>query len=229
MKILVLVGLLAACGGGGDDAADVPDAAAPDATITETTPIYVNRGGGTYTAGANDARANTSTILDVEAVLGPYVVDDTRWEAQLTCLRAMFAPFNVAIVDDDPGDVPHLEVVMVPAADWSQVIDQATVSGLSPFTCAPIANAIVFMNPEYYDDNDYDICWTTAQVAANSTGLDHAFSCPDVMTYLDSCGDTKTFTDEDVACGEYEARTCCTGEATQNSFAHLTDVFGAAL
>jgi hypothetical protein len=232
MRIL-LASVLALSACGSDDAAipdaAIPDAAVPDATALTAMPIFVNRAGGTYQGGpTNDSRTNTTTIVSAAATLGPYTVTDERWADQLSRLRTMFAPFNVEIVDVDPGDVPHHEVVMVPASDWSQVINQSGVGGLSPFTCAPIANAITFVNPESFGTDDFNIAWTAAQGVGNAAGLDHAFSCPDVMTFLDSCGESKSFTDADVACGEFEARSCCSGAATQNSYQTLVSVFGAA-
>jgi len=223
-----LVGLavvvLGACGGDDGGTPLGPDAE----PVSTATPIFINRGGGEYTTGSENSRANTSSILPANAELGAYTITEPRWEALLDCLRGMYAPFDVEIVDENPGTVPHLEVVMVPEADWTSVIDQAGVGGVSPFTCAPIANAVVFMNPDLFGAEDFDICWITAQVAANAAGLDYVFSCPDVMTALDTCGDDKSFTDEDVACGETEARDCCNGQATQNSYRRLTNVYGAA-
>lgn len=221
---LLLPLILAACGG--DDGGGGPDASLPDAQTSGGAVIFVNTAGGTYTQGPTNSRTNVSSIVAEDHDYGAWGTP-AQHTALLAGLADFFAPFHVTITDEDPGDVPHLEAVMVAEADWPSVIAQDTVGGLSPFTCAPIDDAIVFVNPDMFA-TDFDIAWTTAQMIGNAAGLDHSFYCQDVMTFLASCGDDKSFVDMDVACGEFEARNCCTGSATQNSYQTLIDVFGAA-
>ena len=61
---------------------------------------------------------------------------------------------------------------------------------------------------------------------AHAYGLDHGYSCNDVMTDLPRCR-ARTFTDQDVRCGETKRRNCEGGEPTQNSYRRLLQVLGA--
>ena len=225
-QLVPMLLLFAACGG--DDTTAAPDASTPDADVSAGAPIFLNRAGGMYTMGSlEDSRTNTSTIITADHEFAAWDATDQEWDALVACVAGMYAPFHVEITDVDPGTTPHIEAMLTAAADWPTVINQAGVGGLSPFSCGLIPNAIVWVNPEL-SGTPFDQCWTTAQMIGNAAGLDHSFHCPDVMTYLSTCGDNKSFVDMDVSCGEDAARNGCTGQATQNSSQQLVDVFGAA-
>lgn len=49
----------------------------------------------------------------------------------------------------------------------------------------------------------------------------------DLMTFLNDCGE-KSFVDLDVACGEFEPRSCSCGSETQNSHQQLAALAGRA-
>ena len=64
--------------------------------------------------------------------------------------------------------------------------------------------------------------------APHAWGLEHEFKCEDPMTYLYGCGE-KSFQDGDYPCGEYEARACECGGASQNAYQYILDLFGPAV
>jgi len=201
-------------------------------TCPNATTVFLNRAGGTYTPGLNSAIANTSSIISTEVTLAPTIAD-ADWTEVLSCVADKFAAFNIVLTDQDPGTEPHTEVAI---ADVPQDIGfNNGVVSVSPFECATgggpkkLDNTIVFVMWEAAGSNG-DRCWTVAQTLASSFGLDHAFSCPDLMTFLVNCGDPadKVFTDQAVECGEFEARACACGGTTQNSFQYLQATLGDA-
>jgi hypothetical protein len=60
---------------------------------------------------------------------------------------------------------------------------------------------------------------------AHTYGLDHEHTCKDPMGYLGGCG-ARWFQDQELRCGEHEARDCADGKPTQNSVARLRAVLG---
>jgi uncharacterized protein (TIGR03382 family) len=190
--------------------------------------IYLNRDGGAFTPGRNDARTNRSSIVQRASVVPPWDIADGDWQGVVTCLQEQFARWNVVVTDVDPGNVPHLESVM--AGDPADVGQPSGVGGVSPFAldCSVIDNSIVYTFAELYGRSYRTVCDVAAQEIAHSFGLDHERLCSDPMTYMPSCG-RKSFQDEAVPCGENTDRACACGEATQNSVAILTRVLGARL
>ncbi len=228
MRVMLGVVLLAgACGG--DDGANVPDAA-PEldsrvCTSEPTATIFLNPDGGSYVPGPEDSATNTTSILPAPATFSATGLDATAWDTLVACVADKFAPFAVTVTDVDPGNAPHLEVLYVPAAEWTMTTLSNDVSAVSPFNCESFPAPILIYNLAY--DDPTMMCEVSAQVLANSQGLDHAFHCPDLQSFLANCGD-KSFVDEDVPCGEFEARACQCGGDTQNSYQHLGGVFGFA-
>lgn len=197
----------------------------PDATSCQPNHIlYFNRSGGTYTMGAAENSANNvSTLLQQTEAIAPYVVDDTLWNAVLSCVRGHLAPYDVDVVDTDPGTAEHVEVVFVGNPDEVQPLP-GTV-GVSPFSCEHITRAIVLFNANAFGTDTDLICEQALTTLGPAYGLEHAFHCPDLMSQLTGCG-AKSFTDTDAQCGDFAPATCTCGGATQNSHQTLLSVLG---
>jgi len=212
--------------GCGDNKTLPPEIDAPPACSTPVT-LFLDRDGGTYTPGPDNASANTSSILDMERTLVAPTIADFDWDFVVGCVAQKFAPFNVVVTDQDPGDTVHNEMVVI--STGADIGFGSNVASLSPFNCNRIDGAILYL---MWDTNNIngDRCWSAAQSFASSLGLDHEFSCPDLMSFVTGCGATadKVFTDADMPCGEFEARACTCGGTTQNSFQYLEDKVGAA-
>jgi hypothetical protein len=172
----------------------------------------------------DDARRNRSMIVTGTIHLDPYPYGDESWDAIVDEVQRMFEPFGITVTEDDPGDVPHDEA-LVCGSDRDAGF--APAAGIAPWGCRPIANAITFTFPEAIGDFPKYTAETVVQEAAHAWALDHSFECEDPMTYLEGCGH-KSFQDLDTPCGEYEARECACGNATQNTYARLMDLFGPA-
>lgn len=224
---------VAACGDDGakaPDAAPMVDAASADACVpgAGSRVVFLSKAGGTYSAGPDDSTRNVTSILNATTILSPPTVDGAEWTAFVSCVTSKFAPFGVTVTDVDPGTAQHMEVVVID--DGTKIGHTNMVFGLAPFTCAGnegkvYDNGIAFV---MWNVGATERCMLGAQMTGNLFGLDHSFSCPDLMTYLSSCGpsDNKTFTNMDVSCGEFSARNCNCGKATQNSYRTLAAIAG---
>lgn len=198
---------------------------APSAAGGAPTIFYLNKVGGTFRPGNNDARTNYSSIVDSVSVVPAWNPSAAGWQLIVDCHEELFDRWNVTITDVDPGNVPHYELVI--AGSPQDVGMGQGVGGVSPYTydCSVIPNSIVFTFAEVYGNDYRSICETSAQEIAHSLGLDHEFLCEDPMTYLYNCGD-KSFQDIDAQCGEYSARECACGDQTQNSVTWLDERLG---
>lgn len=187
--------------------------------------IFVNRHGGTYTSGDDDSSTNTSSIPGGTATVPAYSEGDAAWSTFFACVKKEFSPFNVDVVDVDPGNAPHIEAVI--GGQPGDVGMGSGVGGVSPMTndCALIERSIVFIFSDVFGDPTVE-CEVAAQEIGHSIGMDHEYLCEDPMTYLSGCGH-KTFQNKDVSCGEDAPRACmCT--QTQNSVQFMLDRLGPA-
>ena len=192
--------------------------------------LYMNRcrDGCTIHSGLDDARTSTSSIPEETVTLGEFRHGQATWNATVDCVREVFAPYDIAVVTQDPGSTAHHQAVVAGTADElglpSPPQGQIGGVGLLASDCRPLDNVISFTFANTLRDNVIDLCWTVVHEAGHAFGLDHVFDCTDPMTYIPGCG-TKYFRDEPLTCGEFEERACQCG-ARQNSHAHLTGVFG---
>ncbi|HSD88437.1 MAG TPA: hypothetical protein VLB44_13010 [Kofleriaceae bacterium] len=198
-------------------------------TRVESRVIYLNPGGVVLKPGDNDARTGTSSIVTAPTSISPWNVDDATWADTVACMREIYAPFDVTITDEDPGDVPHIEAVFGGAPGDVGLPDN--VAGVSPFTtdCAVIDNSIVFAFTDVLPDDARSVCEVMAQEVAHSFGLDHELLPSDPMTYLSYAGE-RTFQDEMASCGEYGGRMCgidgSVCRTRQNSYRLLLETLG---
>jgi hypothetical protein len=169
--------------------------------------IYLNHDGAILTPGDNDATQQVSSIVAEPTAINGWDIDDQTWADTVACIANIYAPFDVTITDQDPGDVPHIEALV--GGDPRDVGLPDNVAGVSPFTsdCSIIENSIVFTFTDVLSDDAQTVCEVMAQEIAHSFGLDHEMLPSDPMTYLAYDGD-RTFKDEMASCGEYSDRTC---------------------
>ena len=193
--------------------------------------VYLNKNGVTLAPGNNDARTNRSTIVTQTTAIPAWNVSATNWQATVTCMRELFAPFDVQITDTDPGNVPHMEAVF--GGTPGQVGMDANVAGVSPFTldCVVIENSVVFTFTGAFQFTPRQACEIMAQEVAHSYGLDHELLASDPMTYLQYNGN-RSFKDMAASCGESTARPCGINGSVcrqnQNSVALLKERLGVA-
>jgi hypothetical protein len=191
--------------------------------------IYLSREPVELRPGEDDAAAGVSSVLanasNKPARTRAWAGGDARWKSLVKCVQELFAPFDVVVTDQRPN---HKDFVLV--AVGGKPIDIGVtndrVSGLAPFNGNVIPRAVVFAFSAASQHDVTTTCDTIGMEVAHAYGLDHAYLCKDVMTYLKPCG-KKRFVDADVPCGENKKRTCEGGKPTQNSYRQLLEILGA--
>lgn len=191
--------------------------------------IYLNKNGVTLSPGNNDARTNRSTIAQQQTTIPAWNTSAATWTATVACMRELFSPFDVQVVDTDPGNVPHIEAVFGGTPGLLGMDNN--VAGVSPFTtdCSIIENSIVFTFTGILPQDARLACEIMAQEVAHSYGLDHELLASDPMTYLNYNGN-RSFKNEAASCGEDTTRPCGINGSVcrpnQNSVALLTERLG---
>jgi MYXO-CTERM domain-containing protein len=187
--------------------------------------LFVNRSGGTYIPGNDeDSAENRSTIAGDVSRIPPFHGNDEAWAQVIACVRDMYAPFAIDVVDvEPPMGTTYIESVV--GGTWSDLKGMDPAGGVSPFRCETIEKGINYTFSADYGDDWQSICETIAQESGHTFGLEHAMLCSDPMTYLPACG-LRHFQDQDVSCGEFENRACSCSSTTQNSVQHLLGVLG---
>ncbi len=146
------------------------------------------------------------------------------WTMITRCVAKLFAPFDVHVTDIEPAaGTPY--VMAVVGGRPKDVGHPYRVGGLAPFNGDVVPGAVVFAFADELRNSTRATCEVIGMEVAHAFGLDHAYACPDVMTYLQGCG-RKEFRDIDARCGEAQPRVCHGGAATQNSYRHLLGVLG---
>ncbi len=212
-RVAVLASMVAVASGGAVARADMT--------------IYLERHGATVTAGRDDAARGTSSLVWSRGLRGVRVPafngGERTWAQVVQCVRDGFAPFAVEIVDQRPADGDYVMIVVGGRPGMLGYGDG--VSGVAPWDGNVIPRAIGFVFSDHLEDRAQSVCNGVMHEAGHTMGLDHSYYCPDVMSYLYGCGE-KSFTHVDVACGEYEERTCAQGGSAQNSYELLADNVG---
>jgi hypothetical protein len=192
--------------------------------------VYLNKGPVTITPGDNNAATNRSSLASNPVNLGGWSPAGALWNDTVTCIESLFAPYEIAFTQSDPGNVPHIEAVFGGKPALFGLSNN--VGGVSPFTadCSIIESSMVFTFVEIIPANAQTICEIAAQEIAHSFGLDHEVLAPDPMSYFPFEGN-RAFQDKVSACGEYEIRPCGLGGTVcrrgQNSVAILNERLGA--
>lgn len=182
----------------------------------------------TVTAGVDDAAAGSSSVIahqgDAPRTLPGWKGSAKAWRDLVGCVQGQFAPFAVEVTDQPPTSREHV-LVVVGGRPKDIGVKDAQIAGLAPFNGDVIPRAVVFAFAATQSHQPRGVCETIAMEVAHAYGLDHAYLCSDVMSYLKPCG-KRRFVDKDAPCGEKKARACAGGAATQNSFRRLLAVLG---
>ncbi len=198
--------------------------------LAQSRVIYLNRTGVTLSPGNNDSRTNKSTIAQQQTAIPAWNTDAATWTATVACVRELFSPFGVTVVETNPGNVPHIEAVFGGSPGLLGLPNG--VAGVSPFTedCSIIENSIVFTFTNVIPNDARLACEIQAQEIAHSFGLDHELLASDPMTYLDYNAN-RSFKNQTASCGEDVTRPCGINGSVcrqnQNSVTLLTERLGA--
>lgn len=215
--------VLAACGGGSSSLTDASGAEVPGVDACTPHTIFLNRGGGVYTKGAaDDARTNTSSVIDMNRTIAPVTGQDADWTTIKDCVTAKLTPFGIAVTDVDPGQALHTEVVLL--NNGTQIGAPGLTSGAAATPCAggfatASRQAIAFAAMLGSAANR---CWDISMAIGYTLGLDNVQECADVMSLASACSITgKLFTATDQTCGQTAPGACRCGGTTQNAAARI--------
>lgn len=201
-------------------------------TVAQSKVVYLNRGGITLTPGDNDSRTNKSTLAKQPTQIPAWNTSDATWQATVSCVKELFAPFDITIVTVDPGpSVQHIEAVF--GGGPALLGMDNTVTGVAPFKsdCSILENAIVFAFTSNMPQDARMACEVQAQEIAHAYGLDHERLPHDPMTYMRYDGN-RSFQNQLAECGEDKARMCGVANAAscrgkQNSVQLLFERLGS--
>lgn len=206
----------------------LPDGGPPPPEVDAgPTVLYLNRDDATYTTGAfDDAVTNVASTITRGGPIAGWAYGNASWKVLRDCIRKAYAPYNLKIVEKDPGTTPHLEFHV---GGRAQDVGLEGYGGIATYAYGQVVpSGVGFLFSSSYLPEKVDLmCETAVHEIGHLLGLDHAYDCRDFMTYLPACP-AYAFVDEDVACGEWDARRCFSGQRKQNSVAILTANLGVA-
>jgi len=143
-SVLVVV---AACGDDGGSAADAPhpdpaiDAAIdapPPTALTHT--LFLATEGVAVTPGADDATANTTSLVPQAVTIGAYLVGasdrDTQIATLASDLAAVVAPYDITVTTTRPAAGPYTMVIATDDPSTG-VVGTGGVTFITPQTCTP--------------------------------------------------------------------------------------------
>ena len=214
----VLVGAMLVLGSGGVVLAEGIDET-PGATV------FLNRNGGVYRQGFDNALTNTSPIISGVRAVPPFAGNDEDWRDILNRVRARFAPFDISIVDVEPAS-PLRYIEAVVGGTPEMLGFSSDVLGVSPVYCQPAATSIVFVFSAAVPGDNARVAGTIVHEVGHAFSLDHEVLCKSPMGYVEGCGE-KVFQPRTSACGEFAERPCFCGAPDQNAFDILIDAFGS--
>ena len=188
--------------------------------------VYLNAGGSVITGGADNPARNTSWIAasaggDVR--FPAYSGSARSWQAITACVRDGYRDFAVDFTDQRPNGTGYSMIVIGGSPALLGLNNQ--VGGIAPSDSEVLRNAVGFVFSASSGNRVNDVCEAIVHEVGHTLGLDHAYRCEDPMSYLNGCG-PKRFADVAAPCGEYAARSCDNGAATQNSFRKLISLVG---
>jgi MYXO-CTERM domain-containing protein len=206
--------------------------------------IYLNQCTGNCIVTEGNSNSTTDTSDLGQGTLSAFSYGTTTWNSVVSCLADVFSPFNVQLVTTRPSSSSYLEIMI--AGSPQEIGLPTDVGGVATYICGEAyqENALVFDFANVWNGSVEDICATAAQEIAHTWTLDHSTDAADPMTYF-SYATRKYFQNSAQQCGSdcvngvspfnltcsgtnNQSHNCtCTGQATENTYQTILDLFGA--
>jgi hypothetical protein len=218
-------------GADGTTSNDGGDAASVCADAGSAYVVFLDRVGGTYTAGDTDSTTNTSDLINQMTSIPAWTIAEPTWQAMRACVAQKFAPFNVALTELDPGTGAHAEVVFTPAANVPVLQGNPSIADIAcqNRVTAKVNNPVAFVNITSLTDPNA-VCAAVVLALGAALGLDTTTACPDAMTLHDAQCLTAGFSNTSLACDATAfgmATGCyCSAGTTQNSYQVMAAAVG---
>ncbi len=216
--------------------------------------VYLNRcaAGCVIRPGSSSSLADTWGISS-QRTLTAFPYGDAAWNEVVKCVKDVFSPFVVDIVDVSPGSTSHFEIMIAGKSTDLGMSD--TIGGVAPGSgsCTGyINNGLVFAFAKSYGDNTANTCGPSCvnelcSTAAQEIGhiwkrMDHVRDASDPMTYF-GYNERRYFQNAASQCGSdcvdgvapggqtcsgtnNQSHTCVCGGQTQNSYDVVKELFG---
>lgn len=202
------------------------------ALTTSSHILYVNdckpNGCGVTSSSSDSALTNTSSIANANTRMNAYMHSDEHFAQVMECVRATMAPFDIQVVTEDPGAVPHFEV-MTAGTSFELNPEIQGAGGIAPFiNCRATRNSVLsFVFANQTSDIEY-LCTAIVHEAGHTYGLSHTLYAPDPMSYKDLGAYEKDWQNMAQTCGTEDAnpQRCSCFSGQQNTFRALRDTFG---
>ena len=233
MKCVLIIMLLAAAGCGDEGGSGELQGPTGANECRAPTILYLNRNGGVVTSGGQaNAVADTVPLNIGSVVIEPWTVDEKQWAGTVACVEYSLAPYNIEIVQSDPGDLDHHEIAF--SDNDGSAFGFAGLPGLAWTTCLPNRRnlGIIFSAQARQcnvDDVDLQYCSLAAFGIGLWTGLRQSADVVDADPMAQLCADFSSYgyTDQDVGCSGGECG-ACEDRLTQNSHGYMLETFGPA-
>ncbi|HTJ44713.1 MAG TPA: hypothetical protein VL463_21555 [Kofleriaceae bacterium] len=199
MRAVIVVCLLAACGGKSSQA---PDAAPPDAHVPRAV-VYLSFDGEMVMPPASgtdsDAATNTTAVVSKPTTLPPYLDGATERDARIaaivTAVGQRLHPYDVEVVTTRPTEAGY--TMMLFTGDATLVGQGSGLSAMAPFDCTkpqPTAITILFQSSTTGDTYGPEF---KANLVIGALGFEHQLppvaKTGDCMCWVGSmCGDNES-------------------------------------
>lgn len=237
-----------------DESMVMPDPPVTAAGLVPYNKIYLNRCANGCTIGfGNTANSITNKWpVQTPGVLSKFPYPDDVWNKVVACFKDVMSPYDVQIVETDPGSANHFEIMI--AGSPTDIGFPSNVGGVAPPGCTKpyYDNALVFDFATVWGSSGVcgprcieEICSTAAQEIGHTwQQMDHVIVKEDPMTYAFYTG-RRYFQNTAAQCGsdcvngtgpggvtctgttkQNHACRCNTGSQTQNSVSIIEGLFG---
>ena len=172
--------------------------------------------------GTEDARNNTSQLVNQTSNLASLGGSETDWQSTKSCIEDRLSPFNIEVTDVDPGtNTLHSEIVLTGSRPEELGLSP-TVKAIASSVCSPGSRGIGFVFSDSIADAT-KLCQRGNFVAGQLHGVDITDGCGDASSFDDTCTGSFEFTDSLRTCS---GGSCRCGGTMQNSFATMAASVG---
>jgi hypothetical protein len=194
--------------------------------------LFLNRAGGTYTAGWDDSAHHVSSVVQGQKLSSVTIPantwSNTTWGKFLACVQDEYARWDINVTDQRPASGAYIEGVI--GGTGAELGFGQGIGGVAPvdtYQCQPITTAIgfIFTGNSWAQDPIVACEIASHELGHSVVPLDHEYLAADPMTYLNYNGH-KTFQDQAAQCGEYQPRACFCNRPSQNTVQLLSSTLG---